>query len=65
MDLVQNLVDEVRWRYISGQIFDIDADTIERVAESIYPHFTDPDYHDFMNPYALDDLVDEALKRLK
>ena len=65
MDIVQNLVDEVRWRYAIGEINGFDFDTVERVAESIYPRFTDPDYSDFVTVHALDELVGEALKRLK
>ena len=64
MDLVQNLVDEVRWRYISGQISKIDADVVEQVAESIYPHFTDPDCGEFVTDLELDDLVFEVLMRI-
>lgn len=64
MDLVQNLVDEVRWRRIIGDITKIDFDVVERVAENIYPHFTDPDCKNFASDTELDDLVIEALKLL-
>ena len=64
MDIVQNLVDEVRWRRIIGDITKIDFDVVEQVAENIYPYFTDPDCKNFGTKTELDDLVTEALRRL-
>ena len=41
MDLVQNLVDEVRWRYKIGSISEINVDTVSEIAEDIYPNYDD------------------------
>jgi len=38
MNMIQNLVDEVKWRYMVGSIDAIDAETVTEVAEELYPN---------------------------
>ena len=42
MNLVENLVDEIAWRYKVGKIDSINAETIISTTEDIYPHL-DPE----------------------
>ena len=64
MNLIQNLVDEVKWRYLIGKIDKINAETVTEVAEEIYPYFGDNTSNDFITDIDLDGLVFEALMRL-
>ena len=63
MDMIENLIDEVRWRYKIGSIDTIDRETVTQVAESIYPNF-DSGSKDFITDISLDDLVFQALMRV-
>ena len=63
MNLVENLIDEVRWRYKIGAIQTIDEETVTEVAESIYPNF-DTDSKDFITETTLDKVVFETLMRI-
>ena len=38
MNIVQNLADEVKWRYMTGSINKITPDTVIDVAKDIYPN---------------------------
>lgn len=59
MDLVENLVDEVKWRYKIGSINKIDAETVINIAEDIYPN-----YNDATASISFDGLIFETLMRI-
>lgn len=54
MDILQNLIDEVAWRYKIGTIDKINADTVSDVIEEIYPR---------IDPNEAEGLIFEALMR--
>lgn len=62
MDLVQNLVDEVKWRYKIGSIGHINAETVSEIAEEIYPNFGLQG--DFGSPITFDRLIFETMMRV-
>ena len=63
MNLVQNLVDEVKWRYKIGTIESINAETVEEIAEDIYPNYGTPK-SEFTSNLEFGDLIFEAMMRL-
>ncbi len=62
MDLVSNLVDEVKWRYKIGSIGHINAENVSEIAEEIYPIFGEKG--DFNSPITFDRLIFETMMRL-
>jgi len=63
MNLVQNLVDEVKWRYKIGSIDKINAEAVTEVAEEIYPNLGIHN-SDFTSNLDLGGLVFEALMKI-
>lgn len=56
MNLVQNLVDEVRWQYLTGEINKINPTTVVEIAEKIYPNHPQDD--------TFNQLIFDAIMRL-
>ena len=63
MDLIENLVNEVKWRYTIGSIDEINKETVTEIAEEIYPNLGTID-SPFLSDMELGKVVFEALMRI-
>lgn len=60
MNLVQNLVDEVKWRYTIGKIDKIDAEAVAEVMDEVYPN----ESTEFCTQNKGEDLIFQVLMRI-
>ena len=60
MDLVQNLVDEVKWRYLIGKIDKIDAESVAEAMDEVYPN----EATEFCTQNKGEDLIFQVLMRI-